>query len=150
MAPKDHDRVSGGRDDGPDRRPLTPSEPRVLVVDDSAELRRFMVLVLERAGIHADSAPDGESAVTHARESPPDVVVTDFRLPGIDGLETCRLLREAHGARTVLVSGAPISPAAAALVDAVLEKPFRPASLVERVRELAARGPSSRGRPAAP
>lgn len=117
------------------------TQPRVLVVDDSPELLRFMVLVLERAGIAVDSAPDGESALACALQSPPDVVVTDYRLPGIDGLETCRLLREACGARTVLVSGSPIGGEMAALVDVVLEKPFGTADFVERVRALAD-GPS--------
>lgn len=120
---------------------MTPPNPRVLVVDDSPELRRFMELVLERAGIPAESAADGEAALERARESPPDVVVSDLRLPGIDGLETCRLMAEACGARTVLVSGAPIGPEMAGRVDAVLQKPFAPADLVARVRELAARSP---------
>lgn len=120
---------------------LTPTAPRVLVVNDSAELRRFMVLVLERAGIVAEPAADGEAALERARGAPPDVVVTDLRLPGIDGLETCRRLAGICGARTVLVSGAPISAAMAGRVDAVLEKPFPPAALVARVRALAADGP---------
>lgn len=118
------------------------AQPRVLVVDDSPELLRFMVLVLERAGIAADAAPDGETALECALLSPPAVVVTDYRLPGIDGLETCRLLREACGARTVLVSGSPVGAEVSGLVDAVLEKPFRSADLVERVRALAEARPS--------
>ena len=60
---------------------------------------------------------------------------------GIDGLETCRRLAGICSARTVLVSGAPISAAMGGLVDAVLEKPFPPAALVERVRTLAADDP---------
>lgn len=115
----------------------------MLVVDDSPELRRFMVLVLQRAGIAADAVADGESAVAHAREAPPDVLVTDLRLPGIDGLETCRLVREACDARTVLVSGSPIGSEMAALVDAALEKPFVTADFVDRVRALAARDPGA-------
>ena len=71
----------------------------------------------------------GEAALERARGAPPDVVVTDLRLPGIDGLETCRRMAGICGARTVLVSGAPISAAMAGLVDAVLEKPFPPAAL---------------------
>lgn len=114
----------------------------MLVVDDSGELRRFMVLVLERAGMAAESASDGEEALERAALAPPDVLVTDFRLPGIDGLETSRRLREMCGARVVLVSGAPVGPEVADQVDAVLEKPFSAAALVERVRALGARPPA--------
>ena len=124
---------------------LTPTDPRVLVVDDSEELRRFMVLVLERAGIAAESASDGEEALERAAVAPPDVLVTDFRLPGIDGLETSRRLREMCGARVVLVSGAPVRPEVARQGDAVLEKPFSPAAFVERVRALGALPPATPG-----
>lgn len=134
-----------GRTPSRSEDPLTPTAPRVLVVDDSPELRRFMVLVLERAGMAAEPAADGEEAMERAVETPPDVVVTDYRLPGIDGLETCRRLRALCGARAVLVSGGSITPEMAARVDAVLEKPFSAADLVERVRALTPRAPREAG-----
>ncbi len=112
--------------------------PRVLVVDDSDELRRFMTLVLERAGIAVEAAADGESALAMAGAAPPDVLVADRILPGIDGIEVCRRVRAVCGARTILASGAPRAPGDGDAVDAYLEKPFSPAELVERVRALAA------------
>ncbi len=115
--------------------------PLVLVVDDSAELRRFMLLLLRRAGIAAEGAADGEEALRRAAAAPPDVLVTDLGLPGIDGMETRRRMRAICGARTLLVSGAPVTPGMMAEADAWLQKPFASADFVERVRELAARPP---------
>ena len=115
--------------------------PRVLVVDDSEELRLLMVIVLRRAGIAVDDAADGESALAKVAAAPPDVLVTDRMLPGIDGLEVCRRARALCGARTLLVSGAPPPAEGAEAVDAYMEKPFPPADLVARVRALAAEAP---------
>src|SRR5262249_18455594 len=87
---------------------------------------------------------------------PPDVVVIDLGLPGIDGLTTVARLREFCDARTLLVSGTTSGPEARAQVDGCATKPLRPSELVERVRELAARPPraayppSRRRRPSAP
>lgn len=114
----------------------------MLVVDDAAELRRLMVMVLTRAGIRADDAADGGAALARARENPPHVVVCDRMLPGMDGLEICRRLREEHGCRTILVSGAPLPPGMAERVDLYLQKPVPPAVLVEHVRALASAPPS--------
>ncbi|MBJ7455773.1 MAG: response regulator [Thermoleophilia bacterium] len=123
------------------------SGPRVLVVDDSAEFRRYLQLLLARAGFTTDAAGDGEEAVRRAREEPPAVIVSDLGLPGIDGVETLRRLREVCGARTFLVSGALLAPAVAAQADAVMEKPFVAEEFIARVRELAARAPHA-SRPA--
>jgi DNA-binding response OmpR family regulator len=117
------------------------SGTRVLVVDDSAEFRRFMVLLLSRAGFTTDTAADGEEAVRRARAEPPDVVVADLGLPGIDGLETVRRLRAVCGARALVVSGAVLTPAVTERADAAMEKPFISEDFLARVRELAVRPP---------
>jgi DNA-binding response OmpR family regulator len=107
--------------------------PRVLVVEDSEELRRFPLMVLQRAGIEVEAVADGEEALARAGAAAPDVVVSDRNLPGIAGLETCRRVRELCGARTLLLSGTPRTDDAAAAADAYLEKPVPPADLVARV-----------------
>jgi len=117
------------------------SVPRVLVVDDSAEFGRFMMLLLTRAGFTTDTAADGEGALRRAREVPPDVVVTDLGLPGIDGLETVRRLRAVCGARALMVSGALLTPAVTARADGAMEKPLASEDFLGRVRGLAARPP---------
>ncbi|HWG00813.1 MAG TPA: response regulator transcription factor [Trebonia sp.] len=66
---------------------------RVLVVDDDLTIAEVVGDYLRDAGLEARHAPDGQSALSLAREWPPDLVVLDLMLPGIDGLEVCRRLR---------------------------------------------------------
>ena len=84
---------------------------RVLVVDDDHTVREVVVSYL-RAGRHdVDEAADGETALESMHARPADLVVLDLMLPGIDGLEVCRRLREkvetdpTHPVRLVTVWG---------------------------------------------
>ena len=67
---------------------------RVLVVDDDHTVREVVVSYLRAARHDVDEAVDGEQALTLLRDRPADLVVLDLMLPGIDGLEVCRRLRE--------------------------------------------------------
>lgn len=67
---------------------------RVLVVDDEPQILRALRVGLVARGYDVEVAADGEAALTAAAAQPPDVVVLDLMLPGIDGLEVCRRLRE--------------------------------------------------------
>jgi DNA-binding response OmpR family regulator len=66
----------------------------VLVVDDEPTLREVVVRYLERAGYRALEAGDGDEAEVLLRNQPPDLVILDLMLPGTDGLELCRRIRE--------------------------------------------------------
>ena len=66
---------------------------RVLVVDDDPKILSLLRRGLSFAGYAVDTAVDGEAALAAARDRPPDVVVLDVMLPGVDGLEVCRRLR---------------------------------------------------------
>lgn len=66
---------------------------RVLVVDDDLTIAGVVGDYLRDAGLETRHAADGQSALSLAREWPPDLVVLDLMLPGIDGLEVCRRLR---------------------------------------------------------
>ena len=68
--------------------------PTVLVVDDEDDVRHLVVTALGRAGYRVLQAADGESALYLAQEHAPDLIVMDLMMPGTDGLELCRQLRE--------------------------------------------------------
>ena len=66
---------------------------RVLVVDDEADARGFLRLELEQAGFAVRTAASGEEALATIMADRPDVVLLDVRMPGIDGFQTCEVLR---------------------------------------------------------
>lgn len=83
---------------------------RVLIVEDTEIVRRAMELAVRRMGHDAESTSIPEQALELASERPPDLLVLDFRMPGMDGVELWDALRERLGARCpkiVFVSGSP-------------------------------------------
>lgn len=114
--------------------------PRALVVDDAPEFRELLSALLASEGFDALAVADGESALEAMRSAPPDVVVLDVGLPGIDGLETCRRLREFSDAYVVMLTGrdADVDKVIGLSVgaDDYVTKPFSPTELVARVRAL--------------
>lgn len=113
---------------------------RALVVDDEPGIVRIVSTYLEREGFSVVSAHEGEQAIESARAVNPDVIVLDLMLPGIDGIEVCRRIREFSDAYVIMLT------AKAEDVDAIvglssgaddyLTKPFSPGELVARVRAL--------------
>ncbi len=75
---------------------------RVLVVDDDLTIAEVVADYLRDAGLETRHAADGQSALSLAEEWPPDLVVLDLMLPGIDGLEVCRRLRAARDSQQPL------------------------------------------------
>ena len=71
------------------------NERRVLVVDDEANMRRVLEIMLSRRGFRTLSASDGQDALEQLAETPVDLVVSDLRMPGINGIELLRRLRDA-------------------------------------------------------
>jgi DNA-binding response OmpR family regulator len=114
---------------------------RVLVVDDDTTVSQVVVAYLERAGIEAQQAFDGPSALAAAQARPPDAVVLDLMLPGIDGLEVCRRLRERQAGLPVLMLTARGEEEDRILglevgADDYITKPFSPRELVLRVQSV--------------
>ena len=111
----------------------------VLVVDDEPTIAEVVSRYLERAGYSAATAADGLEAIRVAGERRPDLVVLDLMLPGIDGLEVLRRLREGEGARTpviLLTAKGEQNDKLAGLrsgADDYMVKPFSPSELVARV-----------------
>ena len=111
----------------------------VLVVDDEPTIAEVVSRYLERAGYETHSAADGNEAIDAAATHRPDLVVLDLMLPGIDGLEVMRRLREHDRGRTpviLLTAKGEESDRVIGLrlgADDYVVKPFSPAELVARV-----------------
>ena len=116
---------------------------RVLLVEDDAALRRYLVTVLRRAGYEVMEAADGLEALRLALSSRFSVVVTDAVMPRIGGWELCRLLRARLGLaapHVVLLTGLETDGAQAASgPDARLAKPVRADELLACVARLLGR-----------
>lgn len=114
--------------------------PRVLVVDDEPPIVELVRGYLEREGYAVESAADGPSAVEAVRVTPPDVVVLDVMLPGLDGIEVCRRIRTFSDAYVLMLTarGEEIDRIVGLSVgaDDYLVKPFSPRELVARVKAL--------------
>jgi len=79
-------------------------EPRALVVDDDADGRRVLSRELEDAGFRVTQAQDGFEALIRLREEPPDLVVTDFQMPGMDGVALLKAIRESSKVPVIVIS----------------------------------------------
>ena len=81
---------------------VMPAEaPVVLVVEDDPETRRFYTDALTHGGFAVDQAHNGFQALEKALAAPPDLILTDIAVPGIDGIELCRRLRASELTRAV-------------------------------------------------
>jgi two-component system OmpR family response regulator len=118
---------------------------RVLIVEDEVKMAGLIRRGMREEGLAADVAIKGEDALWMAGATPYDVIVLDVMLPGIDGFETCRRLREKRVWAPVLMLTArdAIEDRVAGLdtgADDYLTKPFSFVELLARLRALARRG----------
>jgi phosphate regulon transcriptional regulator PhoB len=115
----------------------------ILIVDDEADLVELVSYNLRKEGFVADSASDGEAALAKIRKNTYDLVVLDLMLPGIQGIELCRILRSdqktanlpiimltAKGEEVDRILGLEIG------ADDYITKPFSPRELVARVKAV--------------
>jgi len=121
----------------PSRAPMTESRPLVVLVEDEPQMRRFVRISLVSNGYRVAEAQSGEEGLTAAASEPPDVVVLDLGLPGIDGFEVLRRLREWTEVPIIVLSArGQEQDKVRALnegADDYLTKPFGPAELVARI-----------------
>ena len=125
---------------------------RILVVEDELRMAGLIRRGLVKEGLAADVAPTGEEALVAARAHAYDAIVLDVMLPGLNGFETCRRLREAGVWTPVLMLTArnSVEDRVAGLdtgADDYLVKPFAFAELLARLRALARRGAAERPSP---
>ncbi len=119
------------------------SVQRILVVEDEPDIQEIISYNLRQAGFRTEASQDGETALQKAEEFRPDLIILDLMLPGMDGLEVCRLLKQDEQMRHVPVM---MLTAKAEEVDRIvglelgaddyLTKPFSPRELVLRVKSI--------------
>ena len=121
---------------------------RILVIEDDEAILRFLRRGLAYEGYTVETAVEGQSGLALARDNPPDLVVLDLMLPGLDGFEICRRLRAggpvpiiiltARDSVTDRVQGLDIG------ADDYMTKPFNLDELLARIRALLRRSQPSR------
>ncbi len=113
----------------------------ILLVDDEGHVTSALRRVLAYEGYQVSTAANGESALAQARDRPPDLIILDIMLPGIDGLEVCRRLRTAGDQIAILMLTARDTVADRVVglemgADDYLVKPFALEELLARVKAL--------------
>jgi DNA-binding response OmpR family regulator len=116
---------------------------RVLIVEDDHDIAALIAHYLEKAGFAGEIVSDGGRALAAARDTPPDLIILDLMLPGLNGLEICRALRAdnrtaslpivmltARGEESERILGLDSG------ADDYVVKPFSPNELMARVRAL--------------
>ncbi|MFV9510726.1 response regulator transcription factor [Tepidibacillus sp. LV47] len=115
-------------------------EYTILVVDDEERIRRLLKMYLEREGYKIDEAEDGDTAYSKAMQFDYDLIILDLMLPGMDGIEVTKLIREtkstpiimltAKGEESNKVQGFEVG------ADDYVVKPFSPREVVYRVKAV--------------
>jgi two-component system response regulator MprA len=118
----------------------------ILLVDDDPRLTSALRRTLSYEGYQISTASDGESALNQIRLRPPDLLILDLMLPGINGIEVCRRLRSAGETMAVLMLTArdAVADRVSGLetgADDYLVKPFATEELLARVKALLRRSP---------
>lgn len=111
---------------------------QVLVIDDDAALSEMLGIVLRAEGFQAHFCEDGVKAMKAFRDSKPDLVLLDLMLPGIDGIEVCRSIRNESGVPIVMLTARgdtlDIVHGLESGADDYIVKPFKPKELIARIK----------------
>jgi len=115
--------------------------PEILIVDDTPENLDVLIGILEKAGYTLRPVRSGEAALRAARENPPDLILLDINMPGMDGYEVCGLLKDSNRLKQIPVIFSSASDEAfdrakafsAGAVD-YITKPFRFEDVLARVK----------------
>ena len=112
----------------------------VLIVEDDARIADWVKIYFERAGYFAEVACDGESGLALARDLTPDLIVLDLKLPRLDGVELCRILRRESDVPIIMLT-AREAPAQRVVgldsgADDYIVKPFDPEEVIARAEAV--------------
>jgi two-component system phosphate regulon response regulator PhoB len=118
----------------------------VLVADDDADIRDLVAFKLEQAALEVIAVEDGESALEQARAQQPALAVLDISMPGLSGIDVCRMLRADPATARMLiimltarVQEQDVEGGFSAGADDYVTKPFSPRELVSRIQALLSR-----------
>lgn len=127
------------------------AHPTVLVVEDEPALAMLLRYNLEHAGFRVDEAADGEEALARIAEAPPDLVLLDWMLPSLSGIDVCRQIRRSPATHSLPVIMLTARSEDADTVrgldvgaDDYITKPFSNEALLARIRALLRRAGTSR------
>ncbi|NIM00848.1 MAG: response regulator [Acidobacteria bacterium] len=116
---------------------------RILIADDDAFIRRPLEWILSQEGFDARTAADGDECMELLRADPPDLLILDVMMPGLDGFEICRRMQDDHALRRipiVLLSarGREHDRERGMALGAAeyMTKPYSPTDLMQRIRGL--------------
>ena len=119
------------------------AKAKILIVDDEKSIVEAVKYNLEREGFRTAVAYDGTKALELARREPPDLILLDWMLPGVDGLEICRLLKQGDSTKHVPVIMVTVKSEETDKVlgleigaDDYITKPFSPRELVARIKAM--------------
>jgi len=118
----------------------------VLVADDDADIRDLVAFKLEQAGLEVVAVADGQAALEQARARQPMLAVLDVSMPGLSGIDVCRMLRADPATAGMLiimltarVQERDVEGGFSAGADDYVTKPFSPRALVSRIEALLSR-----------
>ena len=119
------------------------SKNKILLVDDEADILEFLSYNLKKEGYRVFTANNGKEAVTVAKKENPDVIILDVMMPDMDGIETCREIRDLPGLKDVMIAfltarNEDYSQIAGFEVgaDDYINKPIKPRVLISRIKAL--------------
>ncbi|MEC1776572.1 DNA-binding response regulator ResD [Bacillus mojavensis] len=116
------------------------NETKILVVDDEARIRRLLKMYLERENYVIEEAEDGDEAIAKGLETNYDLILLDLMMPGTDGIEVCRQIREKKATPIIMLTAkgeeANRVQGFESGTDDYIVKPFSPREVVLRVKAL--------------
>ena len=119
---------------------LQPARPAVLLVDDDPTLLSVLSRRVSRAGFDVRTAPSGPAALRHLESSWPALLVVDLMMPGMDGFELCRRVKQLADLPIIVLSAVDESESKVSALELYAEdyvtKPFDPDELVARIQRV--------------
>ncbi|MBA3972197.1 MAG: response regulator transcription factor [Bacteroidetes bacterium] len=129
---------------------MNDNEYKILLVDDEPDILEFLSYNLKKEGYLVYTANNGKEAVTVAKKENPHLIILDVMMPDMDGIETCREIREIPGLKDVMIAfltarSEDYSQIAGFDVgaDDYINKPIKPRVLISRIKALLRRGGNS-------